>query len=289
MANAGLSKTKRRIQSVKSTQKLTKAMGMIAAVKLRRYQNAYANGLEYEEECRQFMGELFLHDKDTGSHYGKPNEGAEGFLYILLTSNMGLCAAYNSELYKFIDERIKPGDSLLPVGLKGAAHYAHNTPKGVHLIEGYAEYSIDLSDEQILEATSRLRNAFNAGKYQRIYLIYTKYVNSLTFKPYRFQLLPIQMPAYQPPADEEYRSPVFEPEARRMIHELMPLYLSSMLHHRFDEAHLAEQASRRNAMDQANDNAGELIDKLTIEYNKARQGAITQELIEVVTGSQGQN
>lgn len=288
MGNAGLSKTKRRIQSVKSTKKITKAMEMIASVKLRHFQKQYDDGIIFEEKCRDLMAELFMHDKKTGSHYGKPNEEAPGMLYILITSNMGLCAGYNSELYHFIDERLVEGDTLLVIGNKGASHYKHNAPKGVKLILDYAEYAQVISKDEMLQATTWIRNVFNAGEYKRIYLVYTKYVNSITHTPYRFQLLPVQMPHYEPRPNESYCPLRFEPDARTMIHQMMPFYLSSMLHHRLNEAHLAEQAARRTAMDQANDNADEIIDKLTIEYNKARQGAITQELIEVVTGSKGQ-
>lgn len=280
----GLNKTKRRIASVRSTQKITKAMGMVATVKLKRYKDAAAATASYNAGLRRIMAELFLHDEATMTHYGKENENVEGTLYILVTSSLGLCGAYNNNLFKFLETVIDPQkDSILPVGEKGKNHYLHD-PRFEGRIVLDEGFDSSLDPKKVDASCLRIKDAFNQQKYRRIRIIFTEYVNSMTFEPRVETLLPVQLEP-QPRADEEYCPPLFEPSARQQIHDLMPYYLGSELFHKIALANLCEQASRRNAMDAANDNADELLAKLTIEYNKARQTAITQEIVEVVSGS----
>lgn len=280
----GLNKTKRRIASVRSTQKITKAMGMVATVKLKRYKDAAAATASYNAGLRRIMAELFLHDESTKTHYGMENEKAEGTLYILVTSSLGLCGAYNNNLFKFLESVIDPEkDYILPVGEKGKNHYSRD-PRFQGRIVSEEGLDSSLDPKKVDAACLRIKNAFNQQKYRKICIIFTEYVNSMTFEPRVETLLPVQLEP-QPRADEEYCPPLFEPSARQQIHDLMPYYLGSELFHKIALANLCEQASRRNAMDAANDNADELLAKLTIEYNKARQTAITQEIVEVVSGS----
>ena len=284
----GLNKTKRRIASVKSTQKITKAMGMVATVKLKRFKDAVSQTAAYNAGLRRIMAELFLHDNETKTHYGKENEGVEGALYILVTSDLGLCGAYNNNLYKYLETIIDAEkDFILPVGQKGRTHYEHD-PRfaGRVVINDGVESTLD--PKKVDAACLEIKNAFNAKKYRKICIVFTEYINSISFEPRVLTLLPVQLEP-QPRADEDYCPPLFEPSAREQIHDLMPYYLGSELFHKVAQANLCEQASRRNAMDAANDNADELLEKLTIEYNKARQGAITQEIVEVVSGSANAN
>lgn len=284
----GLNKTKRRIASVKSTQKITKAMGMVATVKLKRFKDAVSQTASYNAGLRRIMSELFLHDNETKTHYGSENVDAEGCLYILVTSSLGLCGAYNNNLYKFLESIVDPEkDAILPVGEKGKSHYLHDPRFASRMVlDSGIESSLD--PKKVDAACLKIKDAFNAKKYRKIAIVFTEYVNSISFEPRVLTLLPVQL---QPEtrADENYCPPLFEPSARQQIHDLMPYYLGSELFHKIAQANLCEQASRRNAMDAANDNADELLEKLTIEYNKARQGAITQEIVEVVSGSANAN
>ena len=280
----GLTKTKRRIASVKSTQKITKAMEMVATVKVKRFRKAYDESLDYIQGLQRNMAKLFAYDHTSKTHYAIENEGDLPTLYILITSDLGLCAAYNSNLYKFVDEHIdKEKDILVVAGEKGAAHYlaSHEV---AHLNTDYRSYASMLEPRLINQACKAIKDAFNQKKVRKVVLISTKYVNSLSFVPEMTQLLPLQLEDQREP-DEDYCPPLFEPDARRFIHVLLPQYIGGMLYFKAIESQLSEQASRRTAMDNANDNADELLNKLTIEYNKARQGAITQEITEVVSGS----
>ncbi|MDY6393094.1 MAG: ATP synthase F1 subunit gamma [Bacilli bacterium] len=280
----GLNKTKRRIASIRSTQKITKAMGMVAAVKLRRFRDLVDKGEEYAKGLYEVMGELLLHDNETHTHYSSENEGDLGALYIVVTSNLGLCAGYNNNIFKYLESFVDPSkDIICPLGEKGRAHYLHD--------DRYHNVDLDLprvdktlSPKQIDALCLNLKKAFNEKRVRKVVLVYTHYVNSISFVPEQETLLPLQIET-TPREDESYCPPLFEPSARAQIHSLLPYYLGSRIYYRIAESQLCEQASRRNAMDNANDNADELLSKLTIEYNKARQTAITQEIVEVVSGS----
>lgn len=282
----GLNKTKHRIASISSTEKTTKAMELIATVKLKRFLTSYTKERLYSAEFLELMGVLFAHDKATASHYAKVNEKAPSSLYLVITSDLGLCGGYNSSLYKFVASNVSKDDVLAPIGSKGLNHYSRNGEYPL-MSDEYASLGLttDLSALHSLCAT--LKDEFNEDKYKKIVIIYTRYINSISSAPSAFQLLPVQVP-HKSWTHEEYCPPEFDMTPREMIHALMPSYLASVLYDRFVESQLSEQASRRNAMDNANDNCDSLLSKLRIEYNKARQNAITQEITEVVGGSQGE-
>ena len=280
----GLNKTKRRIASIQSTQKITKAMEMVATVKLKRFRSAMEQGEAYAEGLREVMGELFLHDNETKTHYAKENEEVQGSLYIVITSSLGLCAGYNNNVFKYVEEHVdKEHDVIAPLGEKGKAHFAHD-PSYAHVDLDFPNVDKTLDPKQINALCSEIKAQFNGRKVRKVVLVYTHYVNSISFVPAEETLLPLHITP-TPREDESYCPPLFEPSAREQIHILLPYYLGARLNYKIAESQLSEQASRRNAMDNANDNADELLRKLTIEYNKARQTAITQEIVEVVSGS----
>ncbi len=197
---------------------------------------------------------------------------------------MGLCGSYNNELFKWVNKCATENDVIAPIGSKAVHHYSHDERfKNInHDFESLSLGSLDLS--KIHSLCSRLKDSFNAKRYSRIYMIFTHYVNSITFAPTRFQLLPVQVKQSKW-ENETYCPPLFDEPPRTMIHRFMDDYLSAVFYGRLVESELSEQASRRTAMDNANDNADRMLQELTIEYNKARQNAITQEITEVVSGA----
>lgn len=284
---SGLTKTKRRINSVQSTKKITKAMEMVATVKLRRFKDGFERGTLYINELRHALGEAFLRDEGTRSHYATSPEKARGSLYLLITSNLGLCAGYNANLYAYLDSFFDPEkDTLALIGEKGKAHYLRG--EGVRsAIEDFAGLDLSMEPKDIFAAARKIRDEFNSGKYEKIAVIYTRYVNSLRFEPSTRVLLPVDIQIEEEPS-EAYCPPLFEPAPRVMIHEILGQYLGGELYALLQESQLSEQASRRTAMENANDNADELLAKLTVEFNKARQAAITQEITEVINGANAQ-
>jgi len=280
---SSLTKTKRRIHSIEETEKTTKAMELIASVKARRLRTRYDASLDYVHEYRDLMGYLFGQAPETLSHYGRENDRSLPTLYIAIGSSMGLCGAYNANMGKLIERSVKPTDVLAPVGAKLLARYASD-PRFPNVSTEFVSLGEDLSFESMSSLAKRLKDLHNEGRYRRIVLLYTHYVNSISFVPISYLLLPVKIGKGKWPG-EEYCPPLMAGGANRLVHRLLPEYLMSALYGVFVESALSEQASRRSAMDAANDNADELLNRLSIEYNKARQSAITQEIVEVIGGS----
>ncbi len=282
---SSLAKTKRRINSIKGTEKITKAMELVATVKTKRFSLMHEKGNEYSQEFLSLFSQVFASDKSKNeSHYAKMNEGDLPILYIIISSSMGLCGAYNNNLFKFAENNISNNDIIIPLGSKAYNRYSRDKEYSDRIIADFVSLSTDSNIEELHNLASKIKDDFNNKKYKAVRVIYTRYINTITFEPTIFQILPVQIPRVKW-TDEEFAPPLFDEEPRKMIHTLMPSYLTGVLHEIILNSNLSEQASRRTAMDNANDNADELLGKLTIEYNKARQSAITQQITEVASGA----
>jgi F-type H+-transporting ATPase subunit gamma len=279
----GLAKTKRRIVSIRNTEKITKAMELIATVKLKKFKDARDKGSVYAEELSSLMATLFAFDSAAGSHYARLNEGDLPTLYVVIASDLGLCGSYNSSLYRYVGLQAGPHDVLAVIGARGRQHFAREGRLAMTSDYDYLRLST-LDFATLRRAAAQLKNDFNAKKYARICLIHTHYANSMSYYPEVYQLLPVELHRKKWEG-EDFCPPLFDEPPRALIHRFMPDYLLSVLYYHLVESELSEQASRRTAMDNANDNADKLLDQLTVEYNKARQNAITQEITEVVNGA----
>ena len=274
-----LHKTKRRIASVNSTKKITKAMELVATVKLKRFKNLMIENEAYANELINIIHHLFAHVELEDNPYIKESK-SETDLYIVVSSNLGLCASYNNNIYSFVKNGVSKNNTvIIPIGYKGDNFFRK---EGYSLNEDYVSLNESITYEEILKLGQFITKEFVNGNYRSVRLIYTHYVNSLKFVPEEITLFPINK--VDGTANAGYE-PIFDPDAKTLINELVPIYVVSTLYHKIIESQVSEQASRRTAMENANDNADEIIDKLTLEYNKARQTAITQEITEVVSGS----
>ena len=254
----GLQATKRRMRSIESTKKITRAMELVATVKLKTWKDLMEENLMYTSYMISLMQDVFSRVDSIDSPYLKENE-AQKDLYILVTSTLGLCAGYNYNMLKFADQRIKENDDIIVIGQKGYYHYRHQKD---HLITDFLDAGAHLEERAIHQLSTLIESEFLKGKYRKVTLLYTHYVNSLTFVPEEITLFPLHMKK-----------------------EEIPLYVRSVLHGKLLEALVSEQASRRTAMENATDNADEIYQKLQLDYNKERQASITQEITEVVGGS----
>ena len=282
---SSLAKTKRRINSIKGTEKITKAMELVATVKTKRFSVMHEKGFEYSQEFLSLFSQVFAFDKSKEvSHYAKLNEGNLPILYLVISSNMGLCGAYNNNVFKFAETNMNSNDIVAPIGSKAFNRYSRDAKFEGRVIDDFVGISTDSKMEEIHALTSKIKEDFNNKKYKAIRIIYTRYINTITFEPTVFQILPVQIPRIKW-TDEEFAPPLFDEEPRKLIHTLMLSYLTGTIHEIILNSNLSEQASRRTAMDNANDNADELLEKLTIEYNKARQTSITQQITEVASGA----
>lgn len=272
-----LHKTKRRIASIQSTKKITKAMELVATVKFKKYRRVMEANQQYTMEIHDLIHALFAHLTSEEIPYLKQGKGEQD-LYVVINSTLGLCASYNNEMFNYIKKNVPQEHSvLLPIGLKGAKFYAH---EGYQLDQTFVHLNEQLKYEDIMQLGNTLHHEFLKGTYCGIYLIYTHYQNSITFVPHKIQLFPLNKKETK--ADIGY-APIFDPNAKTLIEELIPIYLNSILYQRIVESQVSEQASRRTAMENASDNADDLIEELTLQFNKARQAAITQEISEIVS------
>ena len=281
---ANLNKTKRRIASVKSTKKITKAMELVAQVKLKRFKDIMLKGENYVSEIDKLILTLFSSRsiEDEKSVYEMENE-AEKDLVIVVTSNLGLCASYNNDIYKFLEKNIDRKSSvLLPVGLKGDEYLKKN---GFDVDESFFDLNEKLNYMDVHRLSNYIDTLFTSKKFRSIQLIYTHYVNSIKFVPTLRKIYPIDITLLE--SKEVTYPPIYDPDIKTLIDSLIPIYTSSLLYQFIVESQVSEQASRRQAMENANDNADELIESLTLEYNKARQANITQEISEVTSASIG--
>jgi F-type H+-transporting ATPase subunit gamma len=277
--------TKRRITTIRSTEKITKAMKLVASVKYQRWKKYFEENKAYITGMNQTM----LRTLAGVDFYeaGKPNiltsYNKDKTLYIVVTSTLGLCGAYNYNLFKALDPVLKQQDELFFIGTKGLSHYNNKDFKK------HTDY-VDLLDNFTYSAVRRMRHQivrlYKSQNYSKVVLVYTKYVNSLTFTPVLHQLLPLD-PKLEG-VDEVKKSlnpPIFEPNVQSVLEQILPHYIDASLYHKLIESELSELASRRNAMETDTDAADKIQAQLQLEYNKARQNAITQEITEVVAGA----
>lgn len=280
----GLQATKRRIRSVKATRKITKAMELVATAKLKKTKDRLAGVKVYTDEVMDIVAHILSKATEAESPYFVQND-SPATLYIVITSSMGLCGGYNSNLLKyFMTSFNKATDAVMTIGLKGDTYLKNREVKPT---EAYLDDSTGYEYYQAKVVAKEALHLYSQGAYGKICLVYTRFVNSVTFQPVISTLLPVDKDQFQ---IEERQGKLkldtlFEPNATEIINTLIPMYFESTLYGRLVEAHVSEQASRRMAMENATDNADEIIEKLLLDYNKARQAAITQEISEIVAGA----
>lgn len=277
--------TKRRIATIRSTKKITKAMKLVASVKYQRYKKIYEDNKAYSTHMKDAMlrtlSSIDFDSFELPSILKSSERGKS--LFIVVSSTLGLCGAYNYNLFKTLDPQIKEGDELLLIGQKALGHYSQSPYKK------YTDY-IDLLDKLSYSAVRRMRHfvlrLYKTGDYSKIILVYTQYKNSLTFLPTLHSLVPI-IPEEEGLKEQTQtlNPPLFEPNIGEVLNQILPHYIDSSLYQKLIESEISELASRRNAMETATDSAEKIQSQLQLEYNKARQNAITQEITEVVAGA----
>ena len=273
----GLQATKRRIQSVSSTKKITKAMELVATAKLKALKDKMQENMSYTASMIDIANDVFSSIEDCESVFVKGNKSNKT-LFIIVTSNLGLCASYNYEIFKVVDSLVNKDDKVIMIGTKSYTHY-NNLLNDID--DRFVDILAHINYQDIELLCNEIISMYSKGEIGKIKLIYTKYVNSLTFTPETLQLLPVNMNKQK--ITKKYT--IMEPTPLDIIDALLPMYVKSVMYGKLIESVVSEQASRRTAMETATDNSQEIIDKLQILYNKERQAAITQEITEVVGGS----
>ena len=270
-----LTRIKKRISTVSSAYKVTSAMKLVSTVKLKKWKNKMLANRNYSLRMDEITKELFKYANDVESPYMNLVNKSEKNLYIIVSSTLGLCGAYNQNIFKVADVVLTEKDDAIIFGGKALARYEDGK---FNKINDFADYK-NVNDEEIIDyLSSFIMNKYKDGTYKEMHIIYSQYKNSLTFLARDYQILPLFL--------EEEKSigygPILEPNPRELVSTLIPIYIKETLFSKLLESEVCEQASRSNAMENATNNAKEILDGLKIEFNKARQGAITQEIIEIV-------
>ena len=270
-----ITKIKARIKTVSSALKVTSAMKLVSTVKLNRYKNKMLANREYSSRINEISDEVLKWAK-TESKYAKKDNEINKKLYVIVSSTLGLCGAYNANIFKLADANVGKDDELLVLGKKGLTHYNNGE---YQLVLDFSNYH-SIKDEQIVrDLSDYLIGQFLEGHYSEIHLIYSSYKNSIAFVPVDSLILPIKQESSE---NEIGFSPILEPNEETLLDNLVPLFLKATIYSKLLESEVCEQAARCNAMESATDNANEILDALNIEFNKARQAAITQEITEIV-------
>lgn len=270
---------KKRIKSVTGAYKVTSAMKLVSSVRLNASRNKMLNNRTYLNEVSMVMETLFHDAKKETSPFVISNASSRR-LFVIVSSTLGLCGAYNQNIFKVTDNVVTDEDEVIILGKKGITHYQNNN---FAKLEGFESYNSIKDENTIKDLVDYLIKEYIGFTYGEIHFIYTKYVNPLIFKAEDEIILPIVN------KDNENKEgpypPVFEPSRAALIDAIAPFYIKSKVFSHLLESEVSEQASRSNAMDNATKNAEELLDNLKIEFNKARQNAITQEIIEITSAS----
>ena len=282
----GLQEIKRRIKSVESTKKITKAMELVATSKLRKTRNQLEQSKPYYTNVAQTVAEILANCKgNNDSIYLVENKDIEKEVFIVIASSLGLCGGYNANIFKEIKGAIKPGDYVYSIGSKATSYLLKNH-------QGVTDHKFDdlnttFDFKDVTKLVAELTKMYREKEISKIKIVYTEFVNNLTFRPRIVTLLPVD------PSDFDHieiskKSTLFEPSPEEVLDSLIPMYLQAVIYGYIIESATSENAARRTSMENANDNADELTEQLLLKYNQARQTAITNEISEIVAGANAQ-
>ena len=277
---------KLRIKSVQSTMQITKAMQLVAASKLRKAKERADASKPYLETMLGTLTDIANSNTDFQSPFTKAADN-EKWLYVVIAGDRGLAGGYNSNLFKFMEQETKGRDNVtvLPIGKKSVEYFKHrNVPL---FTEEYAEVAkVNISD--CFQVAKLICEAYKSGEFGHIFLCYTNFVSMLSQVPTAASLLPLSdLRSEDVKSDGKPRDLIlYEPDSETVFNAIVPEYLAGILYSSINISYASELAARRTAMEAATDNAEEMIDTLSLYYNRARQASITQEITEIVAGAE---
>ena len=280
MGAAGLIEIKRRIKSVESTRKITKAMGLVATSKLRKARKELVVNEQYNNLCKEVIKEVVSSmPEDFDSIYYKNFNGDK--LYIVLTSDTGLCAGYNNNVVVYLNNLIEKsgGAKVILVGSKGISYVSR------YGINTYSEY-VGLPDMPATKDVNKIYNdaiyLYEKGEVSEVNIVYTEFISPVKQEVKSVKILPIEKESGQ---SGQY---IIEPNEEAVLKNAIDMYLKSQLKTCMLSAKASEHSARMTAMDGATENADDILQNLHIKFNRIRQGIITQEISEIVGGAEAQ-
>lgn len=289
MAGA-LKEVRNRIKSIQSTQQITKAMKMVSAAKLRRAQDAIIQMRPYARKLQEMLSNIVSNAEGNLGTSLAVERPIEKVLVIAISSDRGLCGAYNANVIKLArtlvaekyPEQFRKGNvTMWPIGKKAFEYF---TKAKYKVDPSYKDTFLNLKFEQVQIVAQAAREAFTKKEFDVVELVYSEFKNAATQRFAVERFLPI--PKVEPKGGKAIKADfIFEPEMESLIAELMPKILNTQMFKAVLDAKASEEGARMTAMDKASENANELLKTLRISYNRARQAAITTELTEIVSGA----
>lgn len=281
MAGASMNDIKARMKSVKSTMQITKAMELVATSKLRRAKEKVENSRPFHVILREAINVIENALEVQSSIWSAPTEGKKT-LFIVIAGDRGLAGGYNSNVFRATLPHTKDTEAVyLPIGKKALEYYKH---RDANIYSSSLEYSSDVSVGDSLAIAERICASFRDGEFDQVLLVYTRFVSMMSQIPVIEKVLPIEN------SDTENNTAPFDPiyggDPAEILDNIMPDYVGGVINSAVREAIASEMGARRTAMNSANKNASEMIDSLMLRYNRARQAVITQEITEIVSGSE---
>lgn len=277
---------RKRISGTKNTQQITKAMKMVAAAKLRRSQNAIVSARPYAYKIHSVISHL-----TEGGAFKHPlmenKEVPQKLLFVVLTSDRGLCGAFNTNIIKNADRFFKENKNkyeiinFIFVGRRGAEYFKK---RGVDPVEVITNLAADVNYDMAASLAKQIMDEFIGGGYDEVRMIYNEFKSAISQKVVAEKVLPIQKAAEQ--TVDQVLDYTFEPGAEVILDQLLPKHFAIQIYRAMLESLASEHGARMTAMDNATRNASQMIRKLTLTYNKLRQAAITKELMEIVSGAE---
>ena len=281
MGGASARDVKNRIRSVESTMHITKAMQLVASSKLKKAKERIEHSRKFFTALYDTLSDLECANGDETSVFVRTRKVKKA-CFVVVAGDRGLAGGYNSNVFRLVHETA--GDTpycVLPIGKKALEYYRKI---GIEVLsEDYAVVST-LGLAQCSKLGKLLADGFRKGAFDEVYLVYTDFVSMLLQQPDQKKLLPLVVDERR---EQKKTFILYEPSATDVFNQIVPEYLSGMAYGAICESYASELAARRSAMDSATKNASDMIDALSLQYNRARQGAITQEITEIVAGSEG--
>lgn len=290
---ASLKEVRNRIVSVGSTQQITKAMKMVSAAKLRRAQDAIIQMRPYANKLREILQNLSTSLENAESGFTKPRE-VKNVLLVVITSNRGLAGAFNANVIKRANllartEYSNKQVSVIGIGKKGNDFFKKTEYyiKGTDLPRNLNELFDNLTFDRVSAVAEKIMDVYLKGQFDKVELVYNQFKNAAVQTTMVEQFLPVEPPkndnSVSKPQQHDY---IFEPNKEEIVKDLIPLSLKTQFYKAVLDSHASEHGARMTAMHKATDNAGALIKELKLTYNKARQAAITNEILEIVGGAE---
>ncbi|MCP4284394.1 MAG: F0F1 ATP synthase subunit gamma [Gammaproteobacteria bacterium] len=282
---AGGKEIRTKIASIKNTQKITSAMEMVAAAKMRKAQDRMSATRPYADKMRQVIGHLHQAHPEYKHSFMKERE-VKRIGYIIVSSDRGLCGGLNNNLFRMLAKQIKVNREnsveveFCTIGKKALGFFRRF---GGNVRAQITQLGDQPHIENLIGTVKVMLDAYESGEIDRVYVVYNQFVNTMTQAPTVEQLVPITSEG----EDElkHHWDYIYEPDSKDVLDNLLSRYLESLVYQSVVENGACEQSARMVAMKSATDNAGELINELQLVYNKARQAAITQEISEIVAGA----